>query len=89
MLRYQRIATRLPVDRVERLLRNLSLALMAEPVDIGDWSPDPDDSIILATAVAGNATLIVSGDKRDMVQLKEVGGIPIVTARRAAEQLGV
>ena len=56
----------------------------ARPVN---YSPDPDDNIILATAIAGGADLIVSGDKRDMLALGQVGGIRIVTARGAVEQL--
>ena len=50
-------------------------------------SPDPDDNLILATAVAGRAELIVSGDKNDMLALGQIGGIPIVTASTAAEAI--
>ena len=47
-------------------------------------SPDPDDNLILATAIAGRADRIVSGDKTDMLALGRVEGIPIVTASAAA-----
>lgn len=50
-------------------------------------SPDPKDDPILATAVAGEADLLVSGDKGDMLALGHVEGIPIVTARDAAGRL--
>ena len=50
-------------------------------------SPDPKDNPILATAVAGEANLIVSGDKGDMLVLGNVEGIPIVTAREAMGRL--
>lgn len=50
-------------------------------------SPDPDDNLILATAIAGRADRIVSGDKTDMLALGRVEGIPIVTASAAAEEL--
>ena len=43
--------------------------------------------LILATAIAGKADYIISGDKRDMLSLKEVQGIPIITARQAVEKL--
>jgi putative PIN family toxin of toxin-antitoxin system len=33
------------------------------------YSPDPDDNIILATAIAGNADYLVSGDKSDLLKL--------------------
>ena len=46
-------------------------------------SPDPDDNAILATAIAGKADYLVSGDKGDLLGLGEIEGIPIVTARMA------
>ena len=46
-------------------------------------SPDLKDNPILVTAVAGKAGLIVSGDKRHMLALEKVKGIPVVTARDA------
>lgn len=50
-------------------------------------SPDPADNPILATAIAGEADLIVSGDKGDMLALERVEGIPIVSAREAVDRL--
>ena len=52
-----------------------------------DLSSDPEDNPILATAVAGNANLIVSGDKSDMLLLGHVEGIPIISARDATSRL--
>ena len=46
-----------------------------------DLSPDPDDNLILATAVAGGADYLVTGDKRDLLSLDDTAGIPVVTAR--------
>ena len=46
-------------------------------------SPDPDDDVFLNTAVDGRATLLVSGDKTDLLALRTVEGIPIVSAREA------
>lgn len=46
-------------------------------------SSDPDDNAILATAIAGKADYLVSGDKGDLLSLGEIEGIPIVTARIA------
>ena len=51
-------------------------------------SPDPKDNPILATAIAGKADLIVSGDKKHVLALGEVGGIPILTAHEALKRLG-
>lgn len=39
---------------------------------------DPDDDWILATALAGNADCLVTGDK-DLLVLKEFQGIPILS----------
>ncbi len=52
-------------------------------------SPDPDDNPILASSVAGQADLVVSGDQRGLLDLKTVQGIPVVTPRQAVEQLGL
>lgn len=52
-------------------------------------SRDPDDHVILATAVAGGADAVVSGDMADLVALGNVHGIPILTARQAVERLGL
>ena len=51
-------------------------------------SPDEKDNAILAAAIAGKADLIVSGDKKHVLALGEVEGIPVVTAREALERLG-
>lgn len=50
-------------------------------------SPDPDDNHILATAIAGEADYLVTGDKRDLLELVDVQGIPIVTPRQALQWL--
>ncbi len=48
-----------------------------------DVSPDPDDNKIIATAIAGRADYLVSGDKKDLLLLDSVQNIPIITARQA------
>jgi uncharacterized protein len=53
------------------------------------YSPDPDDNFILATAIAGRANYLVSGDKADVLALGKVGNIPIITAKRALELLDI
>jgi uncharacterized protein len=49
-------------------------------------SPDSDDDVFLNTAVDGRATL-VSGDKTDLLALRAVESIPIVSARDAVLRL--
>jgi len=50
-------------------------------------SDDPDDDVILATAVASGADIIVSGD-RHLLELKSHRGIPVVSPREFLDQLG-
>ena len=50
-------------------------------------SPDPDDDVFLNTAVDGRATLLVTGDKTDLLALRRVDSIPIVSAREALLRL--
>lgn len=67
------------------------LAYEAERIELVSTvtlSPDPDDDVFLATAVDGRASLIVSGDRADMLSLRKVHDIPIVTAREAMQRLG-
>lgn len=66
-----------------------ALAELARELPAIEASPDPDDNVILATAVAGRAGAVVSGDKADMLAPGSVQGIPIVTARQAVERLGL
>ena len=62
---------------------------VVQDVPTVDYSPDPDDNVIIGTAIAGGADMIVSGDKRDMLALAEVEGIPIVSARDAVKLLSI
>ena len=50
-------------------------------------SRDPKDNPIIAAAIAGKADLLVSGDRRDLLSLQEVKGIPVVSARQALKRL--
>ena len=52
-------------------------------------SKDPDDDMFLATAIDGRATLIITGDKIDLLSLGTVKGIPIMSASEAAQRLGI
>lgn len=54
------------------------------PIDV---SNDVDDNLILATAVAGRADLLVTGDKGDLLGLVEFQGIPIVSPADAVARM--
>jgi uncharacterized protein len=66
------------------------LAVVVLPLSVPRVVPtDPDDDHVLATALAGQVDLIVTGDKRDLLPLASYQGIPIVTARDALSRLGL
>ena len=83
------LIARIHPAEAEDLIRNLPAVAEVVPADLPrvNASPDPDDNLILATAIAGRADLIVSGDRKHMLSLGNVHGIPIVTAADAADQL--
>ena len=84
----ERLRPRIRPEEAQDLIRNLE-AVGEVVTDLSDVSvsPDPDDNPILAAAIAGRADLIVSGDKKHMLALGRVQGIPIVTAAVAVDRL--
>jgi len=50
-------------------------------------SSDPEDNIILGTAIAGQADWLVSGDKKHLLPLGVINQIPILSPRKAIEKL--
>ena len=66
----------------------LTPQVIVSPTDTPRVVPtDPDDDHVIAAAVTGQADLIASGDKRDLLPLGHFAGIDIVTAREAVERL--
>jgi predicted nucleic acid-binding protein len=66
------------------------IELLAKVVDASDLAPvarDPDDDAVLAAAIEGEASAIVTGD-RDLLVLREHHGIRIVTPRDFASSSG-
>ena len=61
-----------------------NLATLAEYLPDIQISRDADDDKILATALAGQADYLVSGDK-DLLCLSEICGVKIVTPRDAID----
>ena len=47
---------------------------------------DSDDDMVLATAVAANADMLVSGDSH-LLAVGEFRGIPVITALAAARRI--
>ena len=68
----------------------MRIAVVVLPTDtprVVPTDPDPDDDHVIAAAVTGQADLIASGDKRDLLPLGRFQGTPIITARAAVERL--
>ncbi|CAD5370133.1 Putative toxin-antitoxin system toxin component, PIN family [Rubrivivax sp. A210] len=64
------------------------IAVVVSPAETPRIVPtDPDDDHVIAAAVSGQADLIASGDKRDLLPLGSVQGIAIVTAAEAVARL--
>ena len=64
------------------------IAVIVSPIETPRVVPtDPDDDHVIAAAVTGQADLIASGDKRDLLPMVSYQGIEIVTARVAVERL--
>jgi len=64
------------------------LAVLIEKLPAVDASSDPADNFLLSMAQAGEANLLVTGDKHDLLGLGAFQRTRIVTARRLLELLG-
>jgi putative PIN family toxin of toxin-antitoxin system len=73
------------VDRVEARLRDQTV-VAKPPALLSLKVRDPDDAWVLASAVAGGADLLVTGDQ-DLLVVAARAPLPIVTPRDAWEQL--
>ncbi len=80
--RYYDAATR---DRFVTLVAALS-EVVELPEAIPLISRDPDEDRVIACAVVGRADVIVGGDK-DLLALKQVGRIPVLTAGEFMERM--
>ena len=79
----------LDTDEAAAIIGNIGArAFILEDLPSVNLSPDPKDNPILAAAIAGEADMIVSGDKKHVLALGNVEGIPVVTAREALARLG-
>lgn len=88
--RYPHIQSRIQRATAGQLVNAIrGLSIMVPVLPRVDRSPDPRDNFLLALAQAGNADLLASGDKRDVLALKRHDGTRIVTAREALEILGM
>ena len=68
------------------LADHASVVELVEPAAITSISRDPDDNVVLATALSAGAHIIVSGD-RDVLDLVEYDGMHIVNAAQALKMI--
>ena len=88
VLSRERLRPYIRPGEAEDLVRNLeAIGEVAADLPEVSASPDPDDNRILATAIAGRADLIVSGDKKHMLALGRFDDIPIITAAAASDRV--
>lgn len=87
--RYPRLKSRFAPHEAGRLVGQIRrIALVVDPASVVGISPDPDDDALIATAIAGDAHYLVTGDKNHLLALQHVGSVRIVTARQMLEFLG-
>ncbi len=75
-------ASRLSVDPLLDLYSELAAVLLPAPVP--RLAPDPEDDMVIGTAVAAKADLIVTGDKA-LLSVAEYEGVRIVLVGEALE----
>ena len=56
------------------------LAMMCDPLPPVELSPDPDDDYLLATAQVASVHYLVTGDKSDLLALRNHETTRIITA---------
>ena len=74
-----------PLEGRELLYGLRNHAVLVKELPIVSYSADYADNIILATALKGQCNFLVTGDKKDLLSLKVVEHISIITARAALE----
>ena len=80
--RYSKIRERLSPALAGRLITELrDLAILVDRLPEVDASPDPFDNYLQATALAGAAQYLVTGDKRDLLSLGSYQGVQIIDLR--------
>ena len=75
-------ASTLTVDQI--VDRYAALATLVRPAPVPRIAPDPDDDVVIGTALASKADLLVTGDK-PLLTVGDYQGIRLVRISRALE----
>jgi putative PIN family toxin of toxin-antitoxin system len=72
-----------------RELTEIATLISGELPRVGAVRADPSDDVYLATALAGAAPFLVTGDRKHLLALREFAGVRIVTPAAFLRELGV
>lgn len=87
--RYPKIRARLTPALAGRLINDLkSVADMVTNLPDVTICRDPWDNYLLATIEAGNADILITGDKADLLSIDRHAGANIMTVRQFLEMMG-
>jgi putative PIN family toxin of toxin-antitoxin system len=88
VLTYDKLQRFIRPEQAARLIESIrSFAVLSEKLPDLNVSSDATDNLILATAVAGTASHLITGDKGDLLNLRSVDDIAIITVRDAIQLL--
>ena len=90
VLGYERLQKYINQAQAQTLVETIVAVadILDEELPVVEFSPDPDDNVIIASAIVGEADWIVTGDKSDLLFLQEVEGVSILTPRKALKEIG-
>jgi putative PIN family toxin of toxin-antitoxin system len=74
-------------QEVETLLNELAAAVPEAPEAVDQVSGDPDDDLVLASAIAAQADVLASGDRRHLLPLGSHRGLRILTPQALLAEL--
>ena len=88
VLNYDKLKKYIPAEKAAELVARLrESATSITGLPVVNYSTDPADNLILATAIAGQAELLVTGDKKHLLSLGKVEAVTIVTVNDALDKL--
>lgn len=87
--RYPRLRAFLQASSAGTMLNEIrQLAQIVSRLPKVDVSSDPADNIILATALAGHAEYLVTGDKADLLALRRYKAVRLISVAQMIDWLG-